>query len=1091
MEYYATCKECEASGSHRLVTDNEQAHGSEFAGLLTLQCKECPHKIYYCSLCYKAFKTWDTLRKHRKEGNDHKRKHIEEMERRKQKARTETVEAQVVQEGTAMQDNDDDGLLDFGQNEEEQQQEQLEDSDWLKRLANRVGGLGRPPTSIDDIMQAGFDKSSSSPSFFWAEHEKKGLGVKHLIAKAWDIADANEITDGEAKFALKFSSLLLKLTDDEMELLAYCMTEAVKSEQPKLSVFKKTRCPCTVDDFNKRYLDGKNAIIPNLPHPVINTTPDGTHAYTRLEDVIANLLAFDTPIDQFQCGATINISSESTEFSVSNSQAGFDLYWQLVSNDPSRNSNEFTLYLWIKEWRDDFDPFNTKKSRNQVWAHTYTICPPSTESRGANTFFMSISGKGDDHACVEKIFKEELEKLSTVGMVAYHGGIKQLINVKVGKLLNCVDRPERTAIYRVGDHNGTYSKAWGFAANIDPWCTDNHLPSCAKCRSLRVQQYFSGGSLAPANCLECSDWNITVTNSHIPKNYPTKMDMSLGAPEPPDGRELPDSDSNNEELEGCLPAVSLSVNWLKQAVKFAHHNYQTTNPEGRTRATKYWSKANLRAYLRTCAVSDTSLGEAIAQSATNGDSEPPIPSTWYPSDALKRSYWAPMHTLFLGNSKSNFNKCMDWFTKHKLGAKFGEIANVYLRGTQKLRVRKYFDAHPLSTSNWGTGVWVSENHSCFGRIMKFLFVNPSIMEKIKADVQVEKQYSCLLRFVMAANAAMSRVMSSKQNQSDMDEVIKLYLDAMVEMDCMKFGNKINYQRNLSTDDDNNDNSNAIHNNKASDPAKLNKKGNKFKKGPAFTKSTSLGMLTVKDQHDYFGPARYHWEGGFEGERKIGSAKQWMGIKRGNADWQRLATTKMYRLDCINMLYERTFGVEQSRELDGTLQVFRKEEDLTNAVTKCLPLSGILDTDGLLWLAHRPNDKTVEGKSAILLQSVVFDDEGGELVEGMCWIAPIAVNDATEKPRYDNRKHLSGIVQQYILFLPMMDNNGDYINKYYCIGSEWTERGADGRFTLPVLNEDIFRDWRDKAEPVAIPESDDEEDGSVESIIAEEDEEDDT
>ena len=38
----------------------------------------------------------------------------------------------------------------------------------------------------------------------------------------------------------------------------------------------------------------------------------------------------------------------------------------------------------------------------------------------------------------------------------YHGRLKCIIKVKIAKLLLCVDRPERTSILQIGDHNGTF-----------------------------------------------------------------------------------------------------------------------------------------------------------------------------------------------------------------------------------------------------------------------------------------------------------------------------------------------------------------------------------------------------------------------------------------------------------------------------------------------------------------------------------------------------------------------------------------------------------------------------------------------------------
>ena len=70
---------------------------------------------------------------------------------------------------------------------------------------------------------------------------------------------------------------------------------------------------------------------------------------------------------------------------------------------------------------------------------------------------MSLSCKGEDHSEIEIEFQKELNALSNEGKMFYHGGLKCIIKVKMGNLLLCVDRPERTSILQVGDHNGTFS----------------------------------------------------------------------------------------------------------------------------------------------------------------------------------------------------------------------------------------------------------------------------------------------------------------------------------------------------------------------------------------------------------------------------------------------------------------------------------------------------------------------------------------------------------------------------------------------------------------------------------------------------------
>ena len=72
------------------------------------------------------------------------------------------------------------------------------------------------------------------------------------------------------------------------------------------------------------------------------------------------------------------------------------------------DDDQYVLYLWYKEWSDDFDPNNTKASRNQVWSNTFAICPPKGESIGRNSLFMSLSCKGEDHSEIEVEFQKEL-----------------------------------------------------------------------------------------------------------------------------------------------------------------------------------------------------------------------------------------------------------------------------------------------------------------------------------------------------------------------------------------------------------------------------------------------------------------------------------------------------------------------------------------------------------------------------------------------------------------------------------------------------------------------------------------------------------
>ena len=48
---------------------------------------------------------------------------------------------------------------------------------------------------------------------------------------------------------------------------------------------------------------------------------------------------------------------------------------------------------------------------------------------------MSLSCKGEDHSEIEMGFHNELSARSNEGKMFYHGGLKRIIKVEMGKLL--------------------------------------------------------------------------------------------------------------------------------------------------------------------------------------------------------------------------------------------------------------------------------------------------------------------------------------------------------------------------------------------------------------------------------------------------------------------------------------------------------------------------------------------------------------------------------------------------------------------------------------------------------------------------------
>ena len=193
------------------------------------------------------------------------------------------------------------------------------------------------------------------------------------------------------------------MTASQRELFAQCVLHAANSKHPQLSIFGHTHVPTLVEDFQKFYLSGLNTVVPNLPHPIPKTPADGTHAFVGLTDLLANELAKATTFDKFYFESNVQLLPKDLP-TLCTTPSAYQLFLDLKEDD----DDQYILYLWYKEWSDDFDPNNTKSSRNLVWSNTFTICPDKGETQGRNSYFMSLSCKGEDHSEIEMRFHNEL-----------------------------------------------------------------------------------------------------------------------------------------------------------------------------------------------------------------------------------------------------------------------------------------------------------------------------------------------------------------------------------------------------------------------------------------------------------------------------------------------------------------------------------------------------------------------------------------------------------------------------------------------------------------------------------------------------------
>ena len=155
------------------------------------------------------------------------------------------------------------------------------------------------------------------------------------------------------------------------------MLQAANSKHPEQSIFGNTHVPTSEDDFQKFYLSGQKAVVPNLPHPIPKTTADGTYTFVGLSDLLANELAKATLFDKFYFKSNVQFLPKDIP-TLSTTPLAYKLFFDLKEDD----DDQYILYLWYKQWSDDFDPNNTKASRNQVWSSTFTLCLTKEKLKG-------------------------------------------------------------------------------------------------------------------------------------------------------------------------------------------------------------------------------------------------------------------------------------------------------------------------------------------------------------------------------------------------------------------------------------------------------------------------------------------------------------------------------------------------------------------------------------------------------------------------------------------------------------------------------------------------------------------------------------
>ena len=218
-----------------------------------------------------------------------------------------------------------------------------------------------------------------------------------------------------------------------------------------------------------------------------------------------------------------------------------------------------------------------------------------------------------------------------------------------------------------------------------------------------------------------------------------------------------------------------------------------------------------------------------------------------------------------------------------------------------------------------------------------------------------KEIRMIKRFVSVTQACLCRIMSTERVVAYLQEIILLYMDAMVEIDGLLL-NPNWMQDNDKFNNNDNDDHHMDYMTGHSDEQITT--AIRKKRSPNFVKSKSLGLLVAANTHSYHGPATLNWEGGWHGERKIQQVIPLLHIKRCNVDWQTITHRRLYQHETIQRLLDDCMKQEHnenqiSREMEGVLKVYGSRQMAEEAINSAQPIIAVLDHKNVLYIPYRP------------------------------------------------------------------------------------------------------------------------------------------
>ena len=562
-------------------------------------------------------------------------------------------------------------------------------------------------------------KRSASREYFRAAAQ--GKGINYVITKALGQHNSCANLDNQdVDMMMTLSRFVATLTRPQRENLGQVLNKTTDATLRHSELLRSRHrqdtfvvpVPMSKQRIRSIICDGRNAVMPNLPHPDVHEL--GDHAYLLPSECVADFMAHGLAT-QSRASSTHPVQS-----------LGRSPLAKVISD---KNDQWSVTTIFLSLWSDDFEPNYSKGNRGSVWLFTMTMQTKTTSAVAfEHVYPIAVGPKASNHGPVTRVIIDDMKSLerpsgqdSVTAMCNGATGQEE----KVSAHLICVvqDQPERRGFNGLLSGGKGHHARWGHSLNSQKVL--DRLPPCRTCLN-RTKTSIIQGFYAPSTCADCFNfWESKEEMATTPdEDYPEEeMDLD------------PNLDGTVQHNTRC---VALAHGLLKSVVKKVHEHLSKSEPdwglsEARACMSRFCLNIRSQEEILECA-SNCSLREqamldpennAAAVTASNELrasqpekhqlwSHPPI---WDASLTLPQFAEPCMHLLFLGIMKNTVFEIQDWAALRNKYSSMRRTMLISCASLERLHL-SWCKVQPCKGEKLGG--WVSENFLGFARVIPWV-----------------------------------------------------------------------------------------------------------------------------------------------------------------------------------------------------------------------------------------------------------------------------------------------------------------------------------------------------------------------------------